>query len=398
MRPAAFPDGSAVEGRVGGPVLALAAPSFNLVSETFIANHAQTLAPGRTVLVCQDSCGAEAYGYPVLSHVNPEPTGFGALDARLKDLHFRLRRRFGPALGFDDRMRLIAFLKAHGVTTVLAEYGPTGAMVGGVAQALGLPLHVYFHGVDASALLRHAVVRRRYRRLFKEATTLICVSRAIADRLVAVGAPERLIEVVPCGVEVADFPPGAPEPGRVLAIGRLVEKKAPQLTIRAFAEVAAEFPHAHLDIIGDGPLRPACEAAIAATGLRDRVTLHGAQPHGFARAMLARAAIFIQHSVTAANGDTEGSPVAIAEAMATALPVVATRHSGIPEQVIDGETGLLVAEGDVAGMGAGLGRLLADPAGAMAMGAAGRARALAILDQGRTRARLRAILGLPAGG
>ena len=79
----------------------------------------------------------------------------------------------------------------------------------------------------------------------------------------------------------------------------------------------------------------------------------------------------------------------------TALPVVATRHSGIPEQVAEGETGLLVAEGDVAGMGAALARLLADPAASAAMGAAGRVRALERLDQDRLYAELRRLLGLP---
>ena len=206
--------------------------------------------------------------------------------------------------------------------------------------------------------------------------------------------PERLIRVVPCGIEPGDFPPGTPEPGRVLALGRLVEKKAPHLTIRAFALAAKDHPQAHLDIVGDGPLRGAVEAAAAEAGLGDRVTLHGALPHEACRALMRRAQIFAQHSVTAANGDTEGAPVAVAEAMATALPVVATRHSGIPEQVLDGETGILVAEGDVAGMGAAIARLLADPGLAARMGAAGRARALERLDQSRLLDELRSILGI----
>jgi colanic acid/amylovoran biosynthesis glycosyltransferase len=347
------------------------------------------------VLISQDGRGSVGYGCPVLAHVQPPFTAFGPLDARLKDLRFRLRRRFGPALSFDDRMRLMAFLKEQEVTVVLAEYGPMGVLAADVCASLKLPLHVIFHGVDASALLRHATIRRRYRHLWPRAASVICVARALADRLVATGCPESLIHIVPCGVDEAGFPPGAPEPGRVLAIGRLVEKKAPQLTIRAFAEVAGRFPQAHLDIVGDGPLRAACEAAIADTGLDGRVTLHGPQPHEVCGALLRRAAVFAQHSVTAATGDTEGSPVAIAEAMATALPVVATRHSGIPEQVADGVTGFLVAEGDVAGMGAALARLLADPGLARGMGEAGRERFLAGFTQARSRRRLREILGLP---
>jgi glycosyltransferase involved in cell wall biosynthesis len=379
-------------------MLALVAPSFGQLSETFIADHVRTLAPGRTVLVSQDGRGSAGYGCPVLAHVQPGFTAFGPVDGFIKDLRFRLRRRFGPALAFDDRMRMMAFLKEQGVTVVLAEFGPTGVLAADVCAALGLPLFVYFYGVDASANLRHATIRRRYRHLWRRATGVICISRFLADRLVeATGCPERLIEVIPCGVDPARFPPAASEPGRVLALGRLVEKKAPHLTVRAFAAAAAAHPQARLDLVGDGPLRPLVEAAVAETGMAERVTLHGALAHDACAALMRRAAIFVQHSVTAPNGDTEGFPIAIVEAMASALPVVSTRHSGIPEGVEDGVTGLLVAEGDVAGMGAGLARLLADPALAARMGAAGHARFLADFTQDGCRARLRGVLGLALG-
>jgi colanic acid/amylovoran biosynthesis glycosyltransferase len=378
----------------GGGRLAILSPTFGELSQTFIDEHVRTLAPGRTVLVSTDGRGTERFGCPVLSHVQPAFTAWGRLDGLAKDLLFRARRRFGPALAFDDRMRLAAFLKEQDVRVMLAEYGPMGALAGDVCARLGIPLHVVFHGLDASKLLRHATIRRRYRRLFTQAASIVCVSRYLADRLVAVGCPERLIEIVPCGVDTGRFTPGTPEPGRLLALGRLVDKKAPHLSIRAFAAVAARFPEARLDVVGDGPLRARCEAEVAAHGLAGRVTLHGSRPHAEARALMRRAAVFVQHSVTAADGDTEGFPVAISEAMATGLPVVSTRHSGIPDGVLDGETGLLVAEGDVEAMAAAIARLLEDPALAARMGAAGRARAVATLDQARIRARLQAILGL----
>ena len=252
----------------GAARLALVAPSFNLLSETFIADHARRLAPGRSVLVCQDSRGSEAYGYPVLSHLAPEPVAYGPRDARLKDAAFRLRRRWGPALGYDDRQRLAGFLKAQGVTSVLAEYGFSGVLVADVCRDLGIPFSVLFHGVDASAHLRLPLTLRRYRHMFPLATHLVAVSRYLADRLVAAGAPPEKMKVVPCGVDPARFPPGAPEPGRVVVIGRLTEKKAPHLAIRAFAAALAggRFPEARLDVVGDGPLRAACEAAVAETG------------------------------------------------------------------------------------------------------------------------------------
>ena len=160
--------------------------------------------------------------------------------------------------------------------------------------------------------------------------------------------------------------------------------------------MARAFPQAHLDLVGDGLLRARCEAAVAEHGLGGRVTLHGYRGHAEVAALMARAAMFVQHSVTDPDGRIEGFPVAIAEAMFTALPVVSTRHSGIPEHVRDGATGFLVEEGDVAGMAAAMARLLADPGVAAGMGRAGRAWALEHLSRPASYGRLRALMGLPA--
>jgi glycosyltransferase involved in cell wall biosynthesis len=107
-----------------------------------------------------------------------------------------------------------------------------------------------------------------------------------------------------------------------------------------------------------------------------------------------RAAVFVQHSVTAPDGDTEGLPVGLLEAMAAGLAVVATRHAGIPEAVVEGETGLLVDEHDAAAMAAALVALLRDPERTRRLGAAGRARVLARFTHDHVAARLRDILGL----
>ena len=281
------------------------------------------------------------------------------------------------------------------MTVVLAEFGNTGATVADVCQRLGLPLFVYFRGHDATMHKNLPSLRRRYQRLFGQAAGFIAVSRFIADEVVAIGCPEERLTVIPSGVYPDHFPPGTPEPGRILAVGRLVEMKAPQLTLAAFAEVAQRFPQARLDLVGDGPLGALCSAFVAERGLGDRITLHGAQSNAVVAALMARAALFVQHSVTDSRGRIEGFPVAIAEAMATGLPVVSTRHSGIPEHVRDGISGHLVAEGDVAGMAQAMAGLLADPAAGVRMGLAGRAWALEHLARPRSYARLRAWMGLP---
>ncbi len=381
----------------GGPVLAIVSASFNQVSETFVADHVRTLAPGRTVLVCQDGTGADAYGCPVLTGIGAEPEHPGAIGRLRGWLAPRIRRRmgYGPSLARSERARLAAFLKDQGVTVVLAEFGYSGAMVTEVCTELGLPLFVYFRGHDATLPRVMPSLARRYKRMFPQLAGVICVSRHLADELVAIGCPDGLILVNPSGVDPARFPATSAEPGRLLAIGRMVEMKAPHLTIAAFGRIADRFPDARLDFGGDGPLRARAEAVAAELGLRDRVTFHGALGHEAVAALMARAAVFVQHSVTTPDGFVEGFPTVIAEAMSSTLPVVATRHGGIPEHVRDGETGLLVDERDVAGMAEAMATLLADPARARALGEAGRRHAMAHLDRATARARVRQLLGLP---
>jgi len=110
---------------------------------------------------------------------------------------------------------------------------------------------------------------------------------------------------------------------------------------------------------------------------------------------MAKADIFLQHSVTdPTNGDMEGLPVAILEAMARGLPVVSTRHAGIPEQVVEEQTGILVDEGDVDGMAKGILRLAIDPSLRQRMGQAGHRRALANFMWERNRDELREVMGI----
>ncbi len=374
--------------------LALIAPSFSIVSETFIADHVRTLAPGDTVLVCSDSTGAETYGCPVLSHVAPRFTGFSPADRWVKDLYQRLSRRFGPPLSFTDRMRVIEFFKTHDVDRVLAEFGNSGTQVADICSQMGIPLYVYFRGADASSAMRFRKVRRRYQNMFGKATGIFCVSRHIAEKLIALGCSPEILHVNPSGAVIEAFPPCEPVPGRMIAVGRLVEKKAPHLTIEAFGRIVDRFPEARLELVGDGPLAERCRQTIERLGIGSRVSMHGALNHAATARLMRRAGIFVQHSRVAPDGDTEGFPTAIAEAMSTALAVISTRHAGIGEHVREGETGLLVDEGDVAGMAESMSRLLADPGYQRRLGAAARAHAIRHLDRTDARRRVRQVLGL----
>jgi glycosyltransferase involved in cell wall biosynthesis len=353
--------------------LCIAAPSFNALSETFIRDHVRSIAPGSTILLCQDCCTYEQLGRPVLADVYVD------------------RSR-----SIADRCRVRAFFETNHTKAVLAEYGPIGCLLVPVCDDAEIPLYVYFHGYDASSLIRDACQLRHYRVLFHSASGIITPSRFLANKLKEAGCPSSKLHVSPYGIDPKRFRPSCRIPYRAVAVGRLVEKKAPHLTIEAFARIVQRFPEARLDIVGCGPLEKKCRALIRDRGLSERICIHGAQHSDFVAGLLREASLFVQHSVVAVDGNVEGLPVAILEAMASALPIVSTRHSGIPEAVLDDVTGHLVDEQDVDGMVAAMTKLFDYPERAASMGAAGRDRVLAHFTLEKARDRLRAIMGFPA--
>jgi glycosyltransferase involved in cell wall biosynthesis len=228
---------------------------------------------------------------------------------------------------------------------------------------LNLPLIVHFHGFDASV---HSVLeehQKTYPLMFQQASAIIAVSRAMERKLITLGAPPERVHYNPYGINCNDFLGADPSsaPPAFLSVGRFVEKKAPQLTLSAFASVHRSVPEARLRMIGDGPLLDACRQQAVELNIQDVVTFLGAQSPAVVQSEMRSARCFVQHSMEAANGDCEGTPVGILEAGASGLPVVSTRHAGIPDVVVEGETGFLVDEGDVDGMAEYMLRLALDP-------------------------------------
>jgi glycosyltransferase involved in cell wall biosynthesis len=175
----------------------------------------------------------------------------------------------------------------------------------------------------------------------------------------------------------------------------MVPQKAPILLFDAFRRAVEKDCRLHLHYIGSGPLQPAVEQFIAAFGLHDRVTLHSWRSNAEVRELMRSASLFLQHSMTDPHtGDQEGLPLAILEAMAEGLPVISTIHAGIPEAVIDGETGFLVNEGDSPGMADRIVWMAAHAALRSRFGAAAHARARAMFTWARERSELLTVLGL----
>lgn len=258
---------------------------------------------------------------------------------------------------------------------VLAEYGTTGVRVMDACRHQGVPLVVHFHGVDASKRSVLEQHRLTYPRLFAQAAAVIAVSRSMRARLIDLGAPPERTHYNPCGVDCTVLRPGHPEmaPPVFLFVGRFVEKKSPHETLRAFALVHAAFPEARLRMIGAGPLLQPCQALATELGLTEAVTFLSVQSPEVVSAEMHRARCYVQHSIEAPSGDSEGTPLSILEAGACGLPVVSTRHAGIPDAVVEGKTGFLVDEHDIGGMAHHMLGFVRDPKLAAAMGATARA-------------------------
>ena len=159
---------------------------------------------------------------------------------------------------------------------------------------------------------------------------------------------------------------------RIVTVGRLVEKKGHAVALEAIADVARDIP-VRYDVVGGGPLAVPLEALVRKLGLEEVVTLHGRQDSAFVRHLLDEAHLFVLASMEAADGDTEGAPVALMEAHASGLPVVSTRHAGVPEVVLDGQSCLLVPENDPSSLAGAIRQLIRDNEDWPTLGAAGRA-------------------------
>jgi glycosyltransferase involved in cell wall biosynthesis len=261
---------------------------------------------------------------------------------------------------------IASYLQAKRIRLVLAEFGPVGAEMLPIARDIGVPLIVCFHGYD---VFHKQTVRQcapRYQALFREAARIVGVSEVMLDRLEQLGAPREKLFHLPAFIDLEMFPYSdrSRMPPRFLAVGRFAETKSPHLTILAFQQVVRRIPQATLVMVGKGgggELFEACVILVKALGLGDRVEFKGVLSHEEVAAQMRNARLFVQHSVTTPeNGDMEGKPVAIMEAMASGLPVIATHHSGIRELIENDVTGILVPEYDVEKMAEAMIRLAED--------------------------------------
>ncbi|EET47997.1 glycosyltransferase [Thalassobium sp. R2A62] len=316
--------------------------------ETFINRHIECLFGGNTCVITARYNQENPFAKPVYTR-RSQPSLKKLITSPLPLLMNRLKYGTMRIPHGKARSDLKAFLRDQKVELILSEFGTQVLPIRPLAKELGLPIFTYFRGVDASKALRRTATVKAYRSCIPKLDGVIAVSQFLLDNLAEHGIRNDNSHVIPSGVNVRRFMPREKTPKSCVAVGRMVEKKAPLTTIRAFAIVAKHHPEARLTIIGDGPLLSAARALVRDLGIQDRVELPGKGTHDQVRAALENSEVFLQHSVTAKDGNTEGLPTAIQEAMACGCVIVSTRHAGIPEAVFNGKNGFLADERDEVG-------------------------------------------------
>ncbi len=253
-------------------------------------------------------------------------------------------------------------LEENKIGLIHAHFGWSGISALPIARRFNLPLIVTFFGIDASRMMRYLLYRRSIMKLFKISKLILVVSEDLKRDLIDAGCDPKKVRVNHIGIDPGFFYRREREKNglrRIIMCGRFVEKKGLEYGIRAFNEIRNR--DVELVIVGDGKLRRDIENLVGALDISSLVRLSGFLSHESVREELCKSDIFLAPHVTARNGDKEGMPTTVKEAMATSLPVVGTNHGGIPELVKHGRDGFLVDERDIKGLVYYLNKLLDDP-------------------------------------
>ena len=257
--------------------------------------------------------------------------------------------------------RVIELLKEvyrHDSEVVHIYFGHIAIQLLPFIQACPKPVVVSFHGADVGVDAEKPAARAALEEIFRRSTLILARSESLMEGLRQLGCPPEKLRLQRTGIPLNEWPlqlRSWPDHGawHWMQACRLVPKKGLRTTLAAFRLVAEKFPQARLTIAGDGPMREELESLVAQSGLKDRVQFPGFLSQADLRKLTYQAHLFLHPSETPADGNREGVPNSMLEAMASGLPVLATRHGGIPEAVTHGESGWLVAEGDAASLAQG---------------------------------------------
>ena len=278
-----------------------------------------------------------------------------------------------PIVYRGEYQTLDSLLERHGADLMHIYFGHTGVHLLPFIEQWDKPCVVSFHGADVAQKPEIKDYPAKLRRLFNAVPLVFARSQSLVDRLVHLGCPPEKLRINRTGIPLNEFPLVDREPPRdgkwrVVQACRLIPKKGVATSLRAFAIFKKDNPGAEFFIAGKGPLQSELEMLAGGLGILRDVHFVGFLPQPKLLELYASSHLFLHPSEISPNQDQEGVPNSVLEAMATGLPVVATRHGGIPEAVDHGRTGFLVAEEDHVGLANAMQLITSSPASLKQMG------------------------------
>lgn len=317
----------------------------------------------------------------------PRWKGAEDYDAVAADTGYRVVRHPGTLMVPEPTvaLRMRRLIREHGIETVWFGAAAPLALLAPLARAAGAQRVIastHGHEVGWSML---PLARTALRRIGNDTDVVTYISAYTRRRFASAFGPDAALEHVPPGVDTDRFVPdevsraelraryrlgGRPV---VVCVSRLVPRKGQDMLIRALPAIRQRVPGTALVIVGGGPYLTSLRRLAHTFGVAEDVVFTEGVPGDELPAHHAMADVFAMPCRTRGSGlDVEGLGIVYLEASSTGVPVVAGRSGGAPETVVDGETGVVVDGWDLGAIAASVGDLLADPARAAAMGAAGR--------------------------
>jgi len=262
--------------------------------------------------------------------------------------------------------KLIALLERANAQVLHIYFGHIAVHLLPLIRAWAKPVLVSFHGADVMVDLDKPAYRSATQQMLEAVRMVLVRSESLGQALVGLGCPPEKVRLQRTGIPVDEIPFRArawPEKGawRFVQACRLIEKKGLRVSLRAFAKFAGRHPASTFTIAGEGPLRPQLGQLAAELGVADKVFFPGFISQTQLRDLFYQSHIFLHPSEVGGDGNQEGVPNSMLEAMASGLPVFATEHGGIPEAIENERSGILVKERDDAALAQALLKWTAEP-------------------------------------
>lgn len=305
----------------------------------------------KTVVICQKRENEEAFPFPAkrISLLPKSPWRW------FRRQWFKSVKRAPVAISTGRVIELLKEVSRHEADVVHIFFGQIAVQLLPFIQACPKPVVVSFHGADVGVDVNRPAFKAALEGVFKSAKLILARSESLLEGLKSMGCPPEKLRLQRTGLSLDHWPHvirAWPYLGewKWLQACRLVSKKGLKTTLAAFRIVAQTFPNASLTIAGDGPMKDELVALVNEWGLADKVHFAGFLSQVLLHERTYHSHLFLHPSETPADGNREGVPNAMLEAMSSGLPILATNHGGIPEAVTDGLSGFLVEERDAEGL------------------------------------------------